>query len=281
MIKIASAVVLYNPDENIKENILSYLSLSDKVYVIDNSSYNNSNLLPKSKKIKYICNFKNLGVATAYNMAAKLALKDDYLWLMTMDQDSKFEGENLKKLFAYVNSAKNDVGLVCPWHDIITLQNRPTIKEEELLDVMSSGSVLNLKAYKKIGGFKDWMFIDNIDIDYCLNLNLHNYKVIRLNYLTLKHNLGDSKIYNLFYKKVVTSNHNYIRRYYITRNMLYTIKDYNQYFPEYCKYLKKCLFYNFKTILFLEKDKFRKIRSIYRGYKDYKNNVKGEYRYND
>jgi len=281
MKKIASVVVLYNPNKEVNENIQSYLHLTERLYIVDNSINDNSHLFTKNKKIKYICSHKNLGVATAYNIAAKEAIKEHYEWLLTMDQDSKFEENELKKMIDYLENIKKNIGLICPWHEIKTFQQKPEIREEEMLEVMSSGSILNLKSYLDIGGFKDWMFIDNVDIEYCFNLNAHGYKVIRLNYVSLKHSLGDASFHRFLYKKVVTSNHNYIRRYYITRNMLYTIAIYKTYFPDYCKYLKKCIYYNVKTVFVFEKDKYRKLRNMYRGYKDFKNGVKGEYPYAD
>ena len=54
---------------------------------------------------------------------------------------------------------------------------------------------------------------------------------------------------------------------------------YHEYFPEYCNFIKNGIKYQVRNILVLEKDKFRKIRSIIRGIKDFKNGVKGEYPY--
>lgn len=279
MKKIAATVVLYNPDNNVSKNIESYLSLVDKLYVVDNSANNNFNLLNKSKKIKYIPNFKNLGIAKGFNIGVQEAIKDKYEWVLTMDQDSRFDSEELKKMIKYLDNIEEDVGLICPWHMIKTTSKRPSERVEQMLEVMSSGSILKVSAYNKIGGFKDWLFIDNVDIDYCFNLNVNSYRVLRLNYVSMHHNLGDASIHRFLWKKVVVSNHNYIRRYYITRNILYTISMYKNDFPDYCKYLKKCLNYNFKTVLLFEKDKIRKFRSMIRGYLDYKNNIKGEYPY--
>ena len=63
---------------------------------------------------------------------------------------------------------------------------------------MTSGNLLNLKAYQAVKGFKDWMFIDCVDIDICMNLRVHGYDIVRLNYVEMKHqglNLKQSKKY--------------------------------------------------------------------------------------
>lgn len=281
MKKIAATVILYNPDRDVINNIKSYLKLVDKLYIIDNSSENNYDIFPKNKKIEYTFNNENLGMATALNIACKKAIKDKYEWLLTMDQDSKFFPEELTRLIKYINNCDSNVGIVCPYHIIKTTEPKPEIELEERLEVMTSGCLMNLKIYKKIGGFKDWLFIDNVDIDYCLNLNKNGYKVLRLNNVYLQHNLGDATYHRFLWKKVVCSNHNYIRRYYITRNILYTINMYKKDFPEYCAFLHKCLGYNFKTVVLFEKDKIRKLRSMLRGYFDFKKNITGKYPYNN
>ena len=75
------------------------------------------------------------------------------------------------------------------------------------------------------------MFIDGIDIEYCLNLNSHGYQIMRVNSVEIDHNLGD-----LFYKNIhghlyLCTNHNYIRRYYIMRNYHYIFDLYKDYNP--------------------------------------------------
>ena len=100
--KIAGMVTLYNPDELISENICSYLDDIHKLYVIDNSDNSNKMLLPQNSKIIYMPNYKNVGIASALNIAAKAAIADGYNWLLTMDQDSKFNKKDVEKLCEYI-----------------------------------------------------------------------------------------------------------------------------------------------------------------------------------
>ena len=43
--------------------------------------------------------------------------------------------------------------------------------------------------------------------------------------------------------------------------------------------MQRGAFGRFKNILVWEKDKYRKIRNMYRGYRDYKRKIKGKYPY--
>ena len=99
MIKLAGMVTLYNPtDEDIK-NINSYIKDIDVLYVIDNTEgKDNKDRLPKNEKIKYYFKNENVGVATALNEAARMAIKDGYKYLLTNDQDTFFKKGVVKEL---------------------------------------------------------------------------------------------------------------------------------------------------------------------------------------
>ena len=197
-----------------------------------------------------------------------------------MDQDSCFQKNQVKKMIQYIeeNDCKK-VGLITPWHVINTGIEKPKEEIDYPLEVMTSGNMINLKSYKKVGGYKDEYFIDDIDIEYCMNLNIHGYKVVRLNYVELKHDLGDIKVKHLLGRNFVCSNHNALRRYYMVRNTFYLCNDYNSHFPEYCYFLKRGLRGQLQNIILFEKNKYKKIRNMIRGYRDYKKGISGEYRY--
>ncbi len=279
--KLASIVTLYHPDMEVKKNIETYLNLVSKLYVIDNTeNVENKNVLPESEKIVYVPNYENLGVAKALNMGADLARQEGFQWMLTMDQDSCFDPEQLETLIEYLENHENqNIGLISPWHNTKSGALKPDIEVEEVMEVMTSGNIINLEAHQKVGGFKEWLFIDSIDIEYGMNLNKNNYKVIRLNYVTLEHELGDIKIKHVLGRNLVCSNHNYIRRYYIVRNINYVYDMYHDVFPEYCEFIRNGLKGAFRNVLVFEKDKYRKIRNMYRGYRDFKKGIKGKYAY--
>ena len=276
--RVAMMITWYNPnDENIN-NISEYLKFVDKLYIVDNSSNNNKDLLKNNKKIKYIPNMKNLGIATALNIAANKAIEDGYDFLVTMDQDSLLSKDNYDDMVNYINNNDmTNIGIVSPYHDIETNRKKPTVNVEEVLEVMTSGNFLNLDIYKKVGGFKDWLFIDDVDIEYCLNLNKNGYKVIRLNSIKMNHKLGNTKVYKILNKRFIVSNHNAIRRYYMFRNMYYICEMYQDTFPEYCEFLHRVQKGQIRYVILFEHDKINKLKAMRKGYIDYKNRVVGEY----
>lgn len=280
--KICGVVVLYNPDKNINKRINSYINKIDKLYLIDNSDDDNSKMFIKNRKICYICNKKNVGIAKALNIAAKKAFSLKYDWLLTMDQDSEFTDNNLDKLIEYAKKCDYiRTAVISPWH--VTKENKtfPNERIEKVVEVMTSGNLVNLQIWKKIGGWKDWFFIDNVDIEYCMNANVNGYDVIRINDASLLHNLGNIKKKKFLWKTFYCTNHNYLRQYYMIRNLLYLKELYYNDFPENIKKMERGAFGRLKNIVFWESNKLKKIRGMYRGYKDYKNNKKGIYSYKD
>lgn len=288
--KIAGVVVLYNPDKNVRKNIDSYIDDLDMLYVVDNSPEPNDNSkYYKGKKIKYISNHGNKGIAYALNVGAKEAIKEKSEWLLTMDQDSSFKDDSLSKMIGFLKELKTNnimssaLNLKYDNLGVISALQRTRLNKDEKLKgidyplvVMTSGNIINLDAYKKVGGFKDWLFIDAVDFEFCLNIKKHKYDIIQYNEAELNHNLGYINEYNFLGKTVYVTNHSAIRRYYITRNRHYLYDLYNEDFLDYCSIelgrTKKELL---KIILF-EDNKWNKIKAIYKGYKDYKRGIKGE-----
>lgn len=277
MKKIAGVVVLYNPDEDYQENINSYINDLDKLFIIDNSPKENN--IPNSNKIEYIFNNENIGVAKALNMACELAIKEDYKWILTMDQDTKFKPGVMSRMKKYIekNNTQND-GILVPWHNT----KLDLIKSEDVIDyplqVMTSGNLVNLDIYSDIGGYNEDYFIDGIDIEYCLRLKKYGYRIIRFNDVEIDHDLGDIEYHKFLGKTYLCTNHNYLRNYYIARNYRYIRREYYDIAPEYCEVLTHLKLRIFRIVMF-EKDKYRKVRNLFRGVRDYKKGIIGKYNY--
>ena len=278
--KIAAVVVFYNPNSDVIRNISTYLDQVDFIFIIDNSEEVNQNLiieLKKNNNVEITLNHENLGIAAALNLGAIKAINYGYSYLLTMDQDSKAEKNMVNNLFALYNKTKN-AGIISPLHSNINYKlntNLPYIQEMNV--VMTSGNILDLKAYKKAGGFDESLFIDYVDIDLCFKLIINDYKIFRANTVYLNHNEGNlqtKKILNLSFR---TYNHSPIRWYYKIRNFNYIKKKYYKIFTQYFKEEKKRIKKDVLKILLIENQKFEKIKFIIQGYIDYKKGVVGRY----
>ncbi|MBC5992108.1 glycosyltransferase family 2 protein [Pontibacter cellulosilyticus] len=270
---IAGVVVLYNPDSEVLNNLRSYCNSISKLYIVDNSECPSEELIVNLKLInaEYIPFNQNQGIAKALNIGASRAIEDGFDWLLTMDQDSEATKGMVQELINSTgNFDRNSIGIVSPQHILDSKPVHKSFDVEEVTVVMTSGNLLNLKAYQKVGPFRDDFFIDYVDHEYCLRLKYYGYKILVNHKAILNHQLGQNKAYNALGKTVTTTHHNCTRRYYITRNRLQVLKEYKELFPEYYKTELRNNIKELIKVFFFENNKFGKLKSIIRGYKDYR-----------
>lgn len=288
--KICGVVVLYNPDSKVIDNIKSYIKSLDKLFIVDNSPVPNDNKENfKDKKMEYISNDGNKGIANALNVGAKEAIKLKADWLLTMDQDSSFQEGALEKMISFLKELKNNqimsevLGLTYDKLGVLSALQRTELNKNDKLEgleyplvVMTSGNLINLDIYKEIDGFKDWFFIDAVDFEYCLNIKKNGYEVVQMNTAELKHNLGSISKKTILGKKVFVTNHSATRRYYITRNRHYLYDLYHEDFLEYCALELNRTKHELLKIILFENYKIDKMKAMYKGYRDYKKGITGE-----
>jgi rhamnosyltransferase len=235
--RVLAVVVLYFPEKEISK-IIDFKGEVDDVMIIDNTQ-------------------NNIGVAAALNKALDRAIKENYDWLLTMDQDSVFEPGSLKILREFAFTCKENIAIVSPFHFIKKPLTKTSVEEVKI--TMTSGNLLRVSAAKTAGSFDEKLFIDSVDNEYCLRLRKNGFKIVRVNAAILHHQLGKLGPFG-----IVT--HPATRRYYITRNMLYVM---SRYFPQLFLFGSKELIKSFVLILLVEDDKANKLRSMYRGMIDW------------
>jgi rhamnosyltransferase len=281
--KIAGVVVLYNPTEDVLANIASYLDQLDILYVVDNSAEEQSGFvgrLLESGKIVYVSEGKNLGIARALNIGAKEAVSHNCDFLLTMDQDSRAAPDMVNELLQCLNGRdRSQVGIIAPF--LVTKPGQGPVGEEgcwEVRTVMTSGNLLNLKAYGDVGPFLDELFIDFVDIEYCLRLNSKGYKVIQSSRTILRHNVGQKMKYSFFGMAFYLTNHMPLRKYYKTRNRIYVADIYHSFYPDFFRYdrIRFCL--ELLRLLLFEPDKWAKFRMVRRGWLDARRGRMGKYK---
>ncbi len=290
MEKIAAIVVTYNPDEGLNKSTKSLIKQVDSIIMVDNGSNDEGKeIINKIKnkygeKIEVIFNEENLGIATALNKGVKYALNNDYKWILTMDQDSCAE-ENMVKImletyYAIDENERKDILSLFPTfidRGIESLdKNNENVKYEYVDAEITSGNLLKAEVFEKAGFFDDSLFIDMVDTDYCMRLNELGIKMIRISGAILNHSIGNSKQVKKLFGTFNTSNHSATRRYYMTRNRFYTWNKYKNLNSFTLNRDKKLFKKEFVKIILGEDDKLNKVKMVLKGYKDYKNGVRGK-----
>ncbi len=274
MNKIAGMTMIYKINiDTLLHNIDTYIEKLDILIVIDNNDIYEenikSNLNNKYKNIKYISNQKNLGVATALNIACDKAKKLGYDWILTMDQDSSFV--NFDKYIKCFNNIedKNHISIITPNPFTKSNHTMQDCQKKEKNLAITSGSLLNLSLFDTIGRFDDKLFIDEVDHDYCMRSKLANFTIIELSNIPLIHTIGEVIKNNKEKKK---TQHSAIRFYYRTRNNFYMAKQYKDNFPELYSYRNFFYFHIYKVffkILRHQDNKLKKFKYMYLGWRDF------------
>ncbi len=281
---IAGTVILYNPERSVIDNICSYIDHVGKVYVVDNSDHCDTGIvqdLGRLRNLDYICCKGNTGIAHALNMGAQRAIADGFEYLLTMDQDSiAMPGMVDSIMQCYAQHKDMPIGLVSPVH-LTDIDTPPDVSMpcRTELTVWTSGNILNLRAFEAAGPFRDELFIDFVDHEYCLRLNEMGFKVMRSYAAVLKHKIGSNiRRRRLLGVPLIVSNHSAIRRYYITRNRLLVAKMYKKRYPEFYYDDKKKFIAEIVTIVLFEEEKIRKLLMIAKGCLHYYRGIQGSLR---
>ncbi|GAB6283116.1 MAG: glycosyltransferase family 2 protein [Ignavibacterium sp.] len=275
---IAGVVVLYNPQNDLLENIKSYINQLDQLFIINNSTTaiepDFTQLLP-SNKISIINNKENMGIAAALNQGIRLALSSGSKYLLTMDQDSRISSNFVQDAICKFEN-QNDVGIVCP----TIIHNANQAKKHFLAEnkiAITSGSLLNLSVTNSVGRFDENLFIDYVDYEYSLRLLSRHFKIIHLENAFLYHNLGNMKKVKFLWMTFFPTNHSPERLFYRTRNRFYVYKLYSENFKDFIFKDKLHFLKEILKILLLEKNRLQKLIMIQKGYKSYKRKTFGRY----
>lgn len=268
---ICAGIVLFNPEiERLRENIEHIRKQVSLLILVDNGSSNLEevkSLIWKLPDIILLENGKNLGIGQALNCILRKAQKDNYDWVLTLDQDSvtSYGIINAYREFLENCSDKNIGCLTCNIVDRnFSLEKRKT-GFQEIDYCITSGSLMNIDMTLKVGGFDESMFIDKVDCDVCINLKKHGYKIVRVDYDGLLHEIGHAKQINLGFRKWELYNHSSFRRYYMCRNASYLLKKYHDMYV-FKMFLKEI--FQFILVLLFEEDKKEKAGKSIKGFFD-------------
>jgi rhamnosyltransferase len=254
---IAAVIVLYHPKaEEVFENIRSFSYAVDKVLIWRNSA--ETLAVPDDLKEKAILAGKgeNDFIAKPLNAALEWCEHNGYGYLLTMDQDSRWEnaGHFIERACAL---AEENVAIYAPY--TIGQYARPE-QDYDAESVITSGSLVNVRTARRLGGFREDYQIYWVDGEFCYWARKNGYRIRVLHDCALAQQFG-RQTRTLF--GFTTSNYSPFIYYLLIRNMFWMRRE----FPEgvSVKTVLYTLMYNIRGIVLGEKNKFKKIHSINKG----------------
>jgi rhamnosyltransferase len=293
MKNILGLVVTFDPPESFLSNLHLLLAQLDFVLVIDNRSAAEtrrkleSEVKGRPAKLKIVFNDENLGLGGALNQGFQWALMNGYQAVMTFDQDSRPAQGMIERLWQTYAShpEREQVAVVAPSvvdgvsgeriaylrrHRHFLIERVPCREDrlEEVLYVITSGSLNILSAYSRLGGFREDFFIDYVDTEYCLRAGQRGYKIFMDCGATLQHRLGEQQKKNIGPFTLRPTFHSPVRWYYINRNRLVMYGLYLWKLPSWVAFDLMTAVYAFLKMLLYEDQKLKKTRAVLLGFWD-------------
>jgi rhamnosyltransferase len=238
---VCAITVAYHPDAQFALRAERTLREVGALVIVDNGS-DEAELgmlrhLATNSLITLISNFNNVGIARALNIGIRRAITLGFKWALLLDQDSRIDNDMVQTLIAagaaypdrdrlgVIGSGYRDINGPLPEQkDEIVGDNW-----EEVASVITSGSLIPLKAHAAIGAFREDFFIDHVDTEYCFRARAKGYRVIRTRRPIMSHAIGSISRHEVLWMKKWTFNHAADRRYYIARNDTVLLREFGHY----------------------------------------------------
>lgn len=246
--RVCAIVVTYNTSGDIDELIATLASQCDRVVVVDNGS------MPEAlARITSACTTNgvdlialpaNMGIADAQNRGIDYARDNDCALALLSDDDSVPPCDMVPRLVDALRCEQRDhkvaavgplVGELKPGGDQLVYVARrwgprratPSELEKSALPVaflVASGCLIDLAAIDDVGPMNDSLFIDHVDLEWCLRARRRGWVLICSTDIHMGHSLGDETVL-LPGRRQPVHIHAPVRTYYLSRNTILLMKS--------------------------------------------------------
>lgn len=252
----AAVVVTRDPPPGLGARLERIAGQCERLVVVDNASRAPGRVAELREvaavAADVLLNRHNLGVARALNQGVEWAAAHDCASVWLLDHDTTPEPDCLERLRA---AAIGGSGLRAPALRYDGLpdvrcrwQQTPAghrfrfryvyadeMRRPQPVDhAITSGSLLDLEAYDAVGPFDDGLFIDLVDVEYCLRLRARGFGVHAVPTAWITHGFGRVERRSwLGLKSVYPTHHTPERHYYMARNRVLVLRRHGRRFPSW------------------------------------------------
>jgi rhamnosyltransferase len=239
-LQVGAVVVFFNPDAACVDRVNRLVSNMRCVVVDNTPTVRTAGSIGLSESVEYLCNAKNVGIATALNQGVQALIRSGAEVALLFDQDSEPPDALLSALpdqVARANECGDKVALVGPAYDDPRLGGvAPFVRfrhwrlerlapmGSEPIDVdflITSGSCINLRCWPEVGPMDDSLFIDFVDLEWCVRAKRKGYRILGVPWVKMSHELGGEPVRILGRPYPM---HGPIRHYYLFRNAVALIR---------------------------------------------------------
>ena len=226
--RVAAVFTAYHPDERLAAAVEAALRSCDSVIVVDNTPAGAGGSAPDSSapalagdRVTVIGHGRNVGLGAALNIAVR-ELPGTCEAVLFLDQDSALPPEIVPGLVADLADPAVGIAAPSPWdpkhqryYCSDARRNDGTSEEEA---VITSGMLVRREVLEKVP-FDEDMFLDWVDVAFCLAVRRAGWRIVIDWRLRLPHEIGACEVHTRFGRTVHYSHYPAFRLYWIGRNV--------------------------------------------------------------
>lgn len=273
---VCALVITHEPDRELSARLAKVLEQIDRAIVVDDGSVHEATTLDALDRVEVLRLGENRGIAAALNRGFERARERGFEWVVTLDQDAVVYDDLLTTLLG--------VYADCPFRDELaviganfdesstgttgTAGIRATAPWVEVGEVITSGSLQSVRAFTRVGPFRDDFFMYFVDNEYCRRACRVGYRVVIATKPVMLHQTGRAKRRRLPFGEVVVYNYAPWRHYYIVRNGIVMVRENFRRDPGWSVRAVRNLAKRTLYALALEDDKLEKMKLVARAIRD-------------
>jgi rhamnosyltransferase len=274
---ISAVLVAYHPEVTLLDNLRRLSGQITDIIIVDNGSGGESaktvDVAGSLPGVRLIRNGSNLGIATALNIGIRCALQSGCQWIATFDQDSTIPEHFFEELFDTYNACPmpEKIGMIVPGQYSAQAMSAPKPAHSGkpqfsfVMATMSSGSLIKSSVFERTGFYDDALFIDYVDVDFCLRLQKNGFKILSATSVVLNHELGAEQTRRFPGFQLSFRVHSAWRYYYILRNRVIVCRRYAFMFPRLILWHSIWIPLELVRIACLEKERLVKLSAAFKG----------------
>lgn len=273
MSSVCTVVTAFDPDSDFPERIALVKQQVHSVIIVNDAATTEiesrlTRWFAGEAGVILLNHATNRGVAAALNTGLNLALTLGFRHALLLDEDSVVSPGLVADLVASLDTVPDGESAMAGIRYLTPGKPIPSHDSSEIVEaasIITAGSLLPLSVYLRVGPFREELFIDYVDHEYCLRARTSGVRVLQCETVgmiqpvghTLKTACGELR-----------SVHSPFRTYYFFRNSLVVAREYFWRFPGFSVWT---LWQQGKTLvkiaLFL-RPKRQYLRAVLRGWSD-------------
>lgn len=243
--RVLAVAVTYNPDIPLLAQAFGALAPQvEGIAVVDNGSANAEEVqrVASDAGATLVACSQNLGIAAAQNRGIALARAGGFSHVLLLDQDTVLSPGTVASLadgLRMVEESHGNVAAIGPAYYELNSQTQTRAYRAQGLRllrlslrgekrplasdfIIASGSLIPLSVFDTVGPFREDLFIDLVDVEWCFRARAAGYKSFLAPTATVEHRLGRGVV-RVGTRQIAI--HVPVRNYYWVRNALWLARQ--------------------------------------------------------